>query len=255
LGEPATLDGQGVRAASAIRQEFGLDADCLRVVVLDHDELQSRARSVDKRDPKFPIAGFQSRRLGLDQMVFVQGTSNRVEDAVLVHEALHALSHRFAAEAGRRRLDHLNEGITEYLTREVLIHQYGMRRASWAKRYTEEVAFVDELVEAVGKEPVVESFFSSGLVDLEHKANAKLGWDTLAAAARSLQNNDAGTAISTLRGAAHASPRQRHGSEPGREELSQHCSQGDARSCYPLGNLFHDGKGAEGRRKGRDSTR
>src|SRR5207248_2729108 len=47
LGDAKTLNGQGAKVVAAVRREFGLDSECLRVVVLDHSELEKRAQAVD----------------------------------------------------------------------------------------------------------------------------------------------------------------------------------------------------------------
>jgi len=244
LGDPATLGGQGVRAVEAIRNEFGLDTECLQVVVLPHDDLQSRARRVNKRAAPFAIAGFQSPKLGVDRTIFVEGSLDGVEDAVLIHETLHALSQGFYAELRQRRLVRLTEGITEYLAREVMIHQYGMSSASWVRRYAGYVAFVDELVEAVGRQPVIESYFASasGFTELERKSRAKIGWGTLAQAARSLQSDDVSSAISTLLQGAHPPTPPRGSAVKSAQEARAQCERGDGRACYALGQLFHQGK-------------
>src|SRR5438094_763996 len=54
LADPEFLAGQGNRAAFALRREFGLDARCIKVILLGYDELQSRARAPGFHSPGFP---------------------------------------------------------------------------------------------------------------------------------------------------------------------------------------------------------
>jgi hypothetical protein len=46
LGDPNTAGELGLQVVAAIRDEFGVDASCLRVVILPKDELQKRGKTL-----------------------------------------------------------------------------------------------------------------------------------------------------------------------------------------------------------------
>ena len=87
------------------------DPACLRVEVLDPDALRSRSRALDEHHGiDDNVVGFQSTKLGADNTVYVMPRAGQGVEVVMLHEVLHALSHRFSSEIRGRRLEHPQRG-------------------------------------------------------------------------------------------------------------------------------------------------
>src|SRR5262249_34862036 len=143
----------------------------------------------------------------IDQKIFVERRDDgTVEDAVLVHEMIHAVSWRFRVEANRRRASHLVEGITEDLTRRVLIRRYRMPRAKWLPRYADYVAFSESLPDLVGEQRLEECVFRQGYFELEKWASASLRPGAFSGGVRALQGDDVRAALASLSHKSHRVP-------------------------------------------------
>jgi hypothetical protein len=188
--------------ARALEKELGIDARCVKVIVLPHEDLVGRYRTLSHRAPLGPtgtrIDGFHQPVLGTDSTVFVEDVPEPLFQIVLTHEVLHTYSHRFSSEAGNRRLSHLVEGVTEWFTRRTASRQLGVHEARFPTGYRAYLAFADRLAHLVGAEVLERCFLRDGYLKLEHEAAGARGEPTLREAARALQGDDARAAISLL---------------------------------------------------------
>jgi hypothetical protein len=199
---PAAADAG--RALRALTDAFGgalaRDPACLHVEILDDGGLAQRYHRLAKRGPKSSIVGFHTSKLGADSTVFVVPQPGQGLDVVIVHEVLHALSHRFSLEAQRRRLDPLVEGATEYLTRELAEASLGIRRRDFKTGYGAHLKFYTALVERIGPEGLgllAACYLTDGYNAFERQVDTRLGI-SLRAAGRALQADDLAVALQRL---------------------------------------------------------
>ena len=206
LGAPgdrpaATAARRALRAViEAFDCELQRDPRCLHVEVLDDDALEQRYKRFGRRGPDASIVGFHNPKLGADTTVFVVPQPGQGLDVVILHEVLHALSHRFSSEASRRRLNHLVEGATEYLTRELAEVSLGVPRRAFKTGYGLYVAFYDALMARLGKEgPALlgGAYLGDGYDDFEREVDARLG-PRLRSAGHALESDDLREALQRL---------------------------------------------------------
>jgi hypothetical protein len=197
-GAPA-LGLRGVTAAEAIGHRLGLDARCVRVFVLDEDELMHRFHGTRGRiDWGAELGGFHYASLLSRSAVFVKRERGGVSYAVLVHESLHALSQRFSEQAGNR-FSSLVEGLTQYFTRDVVIHELGIENDRWLDAYPQGAVLAERLALLVGRRTLESCFFHEGLTALEREVNAHLGRrGSLREAALALASGDLQEALDAL---------------------------------------------------------
>src|SRR5207249_2182827 len=91
----------------------------------------------------------------------------------------------------------LVEGITEYLTQQVLRRRYVMGSRRWVA-YAEYVRFAAAIVEHVGYRALTECVFHTGFFALEGRIDGVGGPGTTSEAARALQEDDLGDALASL---------------------------------------------------------
>jgi hypothetical protein len=206
LGAPGDADGADAarRALAAINDAFEgalpRDPSCLHVEVLDEANLDTRYRRFGRRGPKYAIAGFHNPKLGADSTVFVLPIAQVPLEIVIVHEVMHALSHRFSMEANRRRLSHMVEGATEYLTRELAAASLGVPKKAFRSGYAAYVQFYERLVAALGDgglQLLAGAYLDGGYDAFENDVNQRLGI-SLREAARALEADDLGVALHRL---------------------------------------------------------
>jgi hypothetical protein len=188
--------------AAALERELGIDARCVKVIVLPHHDLVGRYRALGHRAPSTPqgtsIDGFHQPLLGTDTTVFVEDVPDPLFRIVLTHEVLHTYSHRFSSEASSRRLSHLVEGVTEWFTRRTAARRLGMPEARFPTGYGGYLALADRLAVLVGPEVLERCYLREGYLQLEREAAAARGEPTLREAARALQADDVAAALSLL---------------------------------------------------------
>jgi hypothetical protein len=198
------------RAVAAIHDAFDgalpRDPDCLHVEVLDPASLDQRYRQLGRRGPQHAIVGFHNPRLGADSTVFVLPVAEVPLEIVIVHEVMHALSHRFSMEANRRRLSHMVEGATEYLTRELAAASLGVSKKAFRSGYAAYVRFYERLIAALGDEgPAVlaGAYLGGGYDAFERDVDQRLGI-SLREAARALETDDLSAALQRISARASA---------------------------------------------------
>jgi hypothetical protein len=200
LGYPAAnAQGDQSRAiAYAIQNELGLDARCIKVVILEPNELKKRHQALGGRS-RVEFDGFHRPVLATAQTVFIKQEHLGVRSEVLVHEVLHAMSQRFTLEATPRR-SNMVEGLTEYFTREVSLGQLGLTAGEWeqVEVYGDYVRFAARLASIVGKDRLRAYFFEQGFKSLERAVDGKRGTGALRRAAKLLQEDDLRGALATL---------------------------------------------------------
>lgn len=206
LGAPGNAEAAGAarRALAAINDAFEgalpRDPTCLHVEVLDTEELERRYKRLGRRGPKVAIAGFHNPKLGADTTVFVLPVAGVPLEIVIVHEVLHALSHRFSLEAARRRLSHMVEGATEYLTRELAAASLGVPKKSFRSGYDAYVRFYERLVALLGErglQLLAGAYLDGGYEAFEVDVDRRLGI-SLREAARALEADDVDVALQRL---------------------------------------------------------
>ncbi len=192
------------RALQAILDAFDgdlpRDPRCLHVEVLDEGAFEQRYKKIDRRGSGGRAVGFHSAKLGVDSTVYVQPQPGQGLDVVILHEVLHAFSHRFSAEAGRRRLNHLVEGATEYLTRELAEASLGVPRKAFRTGYGDYVRFYDALMKRLGDNalPVLASaYLGDGYDAFEREVDRRLG-PRLRECGHALEADDLGAALQRL---------------------------------------------------------
>ena len=198
LGDPQTLAGQGTRIVSAIHEEFGADATCIRVVALPHSELQKRAVAPGWRKPAGPVDGLHRPGLGIEHTVLVELKDGLVDDLVLVHETLHALSTRFASEARRHHGGHFYEGATEYFARELVRRRFHAP-PPLPHPYDPYVRLVERVIGVIGEAAFRAAFFDGGIARVAAAVNARAGADAFDTALRALEQDEDDEAMAALR--------------------------------------------------------
>ncbi len=206
LGAPGNVPAATAarRALAALLNAFdnGLpkDPSCLHLEVMRTSSLNARYKRLGKGAEPAGIVGFHQRSLGADSTVFVVPQPGQGLEVVIIHEVLHALSHRYSAEAGRRRLSHIVEGATEYLTRAVAAISLGLPEREFKTGYGMYVRFYSVLMDRLGDEGLqllTQAYFSDGYHAFEREVDSRLGI-SLRAAARALEADDLGTALVVL---------------------------------------------------------
>jgi hypothetical protein len=193
------------KALAALRGAFdeGLprDPSCLHLEILDTSSLNARYRRLGHGADPPGIVGFHNRSLGSDSTVFVVPQPGQGLEVVIVHEVLHALSHRFSSEAGRRRLGHMVEGATEFLTRAIAGISLGIPEGEFRTGYGLYVEFYAALMRRLGDEGLqilTQAYFVDGYHAFEQRVDQRLGV-SLRAAARKLEEDDLRGALLLLR--------------------------------------------------------
>jgi hypothetical protein len=184
----------------AFEGELLHDPRCFQVEVLDDDALERRYRRIGRRGPGASIVGFHAPKLGADSTVFVVPQPGQGLEVVILHEVLHALSHRFSQEAARRRLNHLVEGATEYLTRELCAASLAIPRREFRTGYGDYLAFYDALMGRLGKEALsllAAAYLGDGYDAFEREVDQRLG-PRLREAGRALEGDDLRGALQRL---------------------------------------------------------
>jgi hypothetical protein len=156
------------------------DPACLHVEVLDPDALRSRSRDLDGRHGAISenVVGFHQTKLGADSTVYVMPKPGQGIEVVMLHEVLHALSHRFSIEASRRRINKLTEGATEYLTRELASVSFGIPKPRFQTGYGPYLRFYTVLIDALGREgmPLLgQAYLIEGYDYFEREVDRRLG--------------------------------------------------------------------------------
>lgn len=200
LGYPPTSlpwAARSKRVATAIVRQFGVDARCIRVVLLDRKALGARQRKMSGR-VSAETDGFHYAGLTTGNTVFVHQDQGEFDEATVVHEVLHARSQRFSFEAHDKRLWHLIEGLTEHFTRRLMIEQFKQPESSISIAYPNYVAFAKKLTDLMGHERVVRHFFHGGYGALKRDVDAKTAPGTLVRAALALQRDECDNAMALL---------------------------------------------------------
>ena len=207
LGAPGDRGAEGVaarRALRALREAWGTrfshDPACLHVEILDDGALEQRYKRFGKKGPPSQIVGFHNPKLGADSTVFVVPQPGQGLDVVILHEVLHALSHRFSLEAGRKRLNHLVEGATEYLTRALAEASLGIPKRAFRTGYGSYVAFYDALMARLGSDGLGQlgaAYLGDGYDAYEREVDTRLS-TSLRAAGRALESDDLRSAVQRL---------------------------------------------------------
>lgn len=185
---------------AAFANQLPRDIACIRVQILGDDGLSRRYGQVGRRTSKGPpigLAGFHTPTLGADSTVYVTPQTHIPLEAVITHEVLHALSHRFSMEAQRRRLSHMVEGTTDWITRELAEASLGIPKRDYHTAYDGYVRFFDALVGRLGRDGhaiLIDSYFRTGYYQLESEVDGALGV-SLRESARALEEDDLGAAM------------------------------------------------------------
>jgi hypothetical protein len=133
--------------------------------------------------------------------VFVMPKPGQGIELVMLHELLHALSHRFSIEASRRRITVLNEGATEYLTREIASVSFGIPKPRFPTGYGAYLRFYTVLIDMLGKDgtPLLgQAYLIEGYDYFEREVDQRLGI-SLREAGRLLQSGDLPGALKLIR--------------------------------------------------------
>lgn len=206
LGEPggsphAAAARDALRAVLAAFEGATLrDPRCLRVQVHAGEQLGASARRLSRHALPSNTVGFHNPRLGADSTVFVTPNSSIPLAVVMVHEVLHALSHRFSSETQRRRLHHMNEGATQYITRSIVVSYLGHKRDSVRSGYDAYVQFYEALLRRLGGEGsrlLAEAYLSGGYDSFERDVDSRLGL-SLRSAAQALERDDLAAALQRI---------------------------------------------------------
>ncbi len=194
-------------AIDALTQAFGdqlpRNIACIRIQILHRDGLADRYGKLDRRrggGPPAGVVGFHTPALGADSTVYVTPQSHIPLEAVITHEVLHALSHRYSMEAQRRRLSHMVEGATDWVTRELAAATLAIPKTEYHTGYDAYVAFFDALVKRLGTDGnamLIDAYFRTGYYAFESEVDEKLGI-SLREAARSLEADDLRAAMEGL---------------------------------------------------------
>jgi hypothetical protein len=179
------------------------DPGCLHVEVLDGDALRARSHDLDSRhDIPENVVGFHQTKLGADTTVYVVPRPGQGLDVVMLHEVLHAVSHRFSSETSRRRISVLAEGATEYLTRELAAVSFGIPKPRFQTGYGPYLKFYTVLIDALGKDglPLLgQAYLIEGYDYFEKEVDQRLGM-SLREAGRLLQAGDLRGALQQIKG-------------------------------------------------------
>lgn len=179
------------------------DPACLHVSILG--DLQARsARLSSRRRSGLPSStiGFHLDKLGADNTVFVTPSDHVPLEIVMLHETLHALSHRFSREAQKRGFSNLVEGVTDYITRELAVLSLGHERARLHSGYDEYVRFVGALVKRLGVDGpqlLADCYLRDGYAAFEGQTDRRLRI-SLGGAAGQLQRDQVRAATASLGG-------------------------------------------------------
>ncbi len=118
---------------------------------------------------------------------------NTTDDAaVVIHEGMHAHSH----PSYQSLLNYVNEGTTEYFTRQV---QEDVNIAPYGG-YDEEVADIEKLIGIVGEEPFARAYFGGHIDELHSAVDAVLGPCALREWSADLQMNSPRRADEVIQG-------------------------------------------------------
>lgn len=178
-----------------VRRSYGADASAIPVYLVSDRMLGRLEQRIDRRDsPVSRLRGFEYRGV-----VYVAAGHLELEET-LVHEVLHALSQRFAAEARARGAGKLVEGTTQYLTMQTgvshALKQRGFRRRGTA--YGMYARFARHLADLIGDDVLARCYLGGGYVALERAVDRRIGAGRMARAARRLQADDMGGALAAL---------------------------------------------------------
>ena len=202
LGDPVRLGratGSLAPIARAViarvRRSYGADPSAIPVYLVSDRELGRLEQRIDRRDsPVSRLRGFEFRGV-----VYVAAGHLELEET-LVHEVLHALSQRFAAEAQARGLGKLVEGTTQYLTMQTgvshALKQHGFRRRGTA--YGMYARFARHLADLVGDDVLARCYLGGGYAALERAVDRRIGAGRMARAARRLEADDMSGALAAL---------------------------------------------------------
>ncbi len=200
-GRSAVAAQRALRAVlAAFDDVLPREPACLKVEILDDGGLTDRYRRLGRRRPDAAIVGFHNPKLGADGTVFVVPQPGQGLDVVIVHEVLHALSHRFSQEAGRRRLSHLVEGATELLTRSLAAASLGVAKDAFKTGYGPYVRFYDALLSRLGDGGLAllgACYLTRGYDAFEREVDERLGV-SLRDAGRALEADDLPRALQRI---------------------------------------------------------
>jgi len=123
-------------------------------------------------------------RHGTPQQPVIYYDQYKRDAGLMIHEGLHAYSNpRFATEMRNG----VNEGTTEYFTRQILPD---LNIARPENTYDEELAEVNRLVPVVGEDSLARAYFKGEMEQLHQTANQKMGpcaLDEFASAVQTLE--------------------------------------------------------------------
>ncbi|MFI5101922.1 MAG: DUF4157 domain-containing protein [Terriglobales bacterium] len=141
--------------------------DCSTLVGLTDTGPEPPNQIASAQDEPICDNGQQLEHATPDHPVIYYATDHR-DAAILVHEGLHAYAH---PNFGSRLRNYVNEGATEYFTRQIL-DDINMPSESG---YGDEVAAVEQLVSIVGQESLRRAFFLGEMEQLDAAVAKVLG--------------------------------------------------------------------------------
>jgi hypothetical protein len=195
LSDPGSaLGAQAERVRRAIVDDLGIDPGGIPVHVVRNTELPALHRAVGgSLGVGWELSGF-----AFSGHVFVKRGLVAVPDSVLVHELLHVLSQRFAAESHGRGCHNLIEGIDHYFTLGVMTRR--LRAPEKNRTYIGFTEFAELTADLVGRDRLRAAFFRGGFEALARDFDARRGAGALLRACGALDRKDFPAALAVAAG-------------------------------------------------------
>ena len=190
---------QADRVRAAVQKVYGVDIGSVPVHIVTIEEIRRLHNELGPRiGGGWHLFGFQ-----FQGHVFVRRNLGGVADETLVHEALHAASQRFNAEAAARRVHRIVEGTTQYLTLRALAArpEAATLKAERNSTYQGSTKIAELIASLVGDDALARAYFHEGFGALGRRIDQVThGRHRLDKAAVVLEGGDETAAMKILTG-------------------------------------------------------